>query len=234
MDPYCIRRGFLFSHFGSHFVSEHPKIKELYKQVDMSDLEGDLLVMFQKRFRWILIPIFCFLLPVNAPVEYWNESILVSVFVIGFLRHALVTNISWLVNSSSCIWGLRLGDRYLPLLNSLFYEESWSVIIGNRKPLCCRYPSGEDDLVFIVSKTFWPAYHYLVPNDYRSEEFGGYGSGLTTFFIQAHLSLGTAWEAKTTNSTMIKDAIKQAVKRKRLLRDCIAGKIEKSHEFHVK
>ncbi|XP_071450495.1 acyl-CoA Delta-9 desaturase [Hetaerina americana] len=202
LDPYGLQKGFLFSHVTCHLVHQHPDIDSLYQQVDMSDLEADPLVMFQKRFKWILIAVFCFLLPINAPVEYWNESILVSVFVIGFLRFALNTNINWLMHSGYNIWGLKIGQRY---------------------------PSGDDSTIFLVTKTFWPVYHYLVPNDYRYSEMGGYGNDLITAFINSHILMGTASGAKTTNSLMTKDALILAAKSGAALKKCFSDKInEKS------
>lgn len=39
---------------------------------------------------------------------------------------------------------------------------------------CYRYPL-DSNSVFIINKTFWPHYHYLIPYDYKSGEFGTYG-----------------------------------------------------------
>lgn len=63
-------------------------------------------------YFWILMPILAFLLPINAPVEYWGESILISVYVAGFFRYCLGLHMSWLVSSAVLIWGLDPKARY--------------------------------------------------------------------------------------------------------------------------
>ena len=63
------------------------------------------------RFYWFMLPIIAFLLPINAPVEYWGEGIVVSVYVAGFLRYCISIQGAWLVNSAVCIWGLDPNDR---------------------------------------------------------------------------------------------------------------------------
>lgn len=37
-----------------------------------------------------------------------------------------------------------------------------------------RYP-WDSNSVFVLTRTFWPHYHYLIPNDYKSGEYGTYG-----------------------------------------------------------
>lgn len=68
------------------------------------------------RFYIPLFIIFGLLLPINAPAEYWGESIVTSFFVIGFLRLAVLLNISWLINSATHIWSLKPQDK----LKSIF------------------------------------------------------------------------------------------------------------------
>ena len=48
-DPHNAKRGFFFSHIGWLLVKKHPDVKELGKKVDMSDIEDDEIVMFQRR-----------------------------------------------------------------------------------------------------------------------------------------------------------------------------------------
>lgn len=48
-DPHNSRRGFFFSHMGWLFVKKHPDIKLKGANIDMTDLESDPLVMFQKK-----------------------------------------------------------------------------------------------------------------------------------------------------------------------------------------
>lgn len=48
-DPHNARRGFFFSHIGWLMVKKHPDVKQKGQTVDMSDLEHDQVVMFQKK-----------------------------------------------------------------------------------------------------------------------------------------------------------------------------------------
>ena len=48
-DPHNARRGFFFSHMGWLMVRKHKEVFEKGGLVDMSDLEKDPIVMFQKR-----------------------------------------------------------------------------------------------------------------------------------------------------------------------------------------
>lgn len=48
-DPHNSKRGFFFSHMGWLMCKKHPDVKDKGKLVDMSDLEADPVVMFQKK-----------------------------------------------------------------------------------------------------------------------------------------------------------------------------------------
>lgn len=48
-DPHNSRRGFFFSHMGWLMVRKHPDVKRRGATVDLSDLEKDWVVMFQKK-----------------------------------------------------------------------------------------------------------------------------------------------------------------------------------------
>lgn len=49
-DPHNARRGFFFSHMGWLMMKKHPEVFKKGKGIDMSDIERDPVVMFQKRF----------------------------------------------------------------------------------------------------------------------------------------------------------------------------------------
>ena len=48
-DPHNITRGFFFSHMGWLMMRKHPDVAKMGKLVDMSDLEADPVVQFQKK-----------------------------------------------------------------------------------------------------------------------------------------------------------------------------------------
>jgi Fatty-acid desaturase len=48
-DPHNATRGFFFSHVGWLLVRKHPDVRERGRAVDMSDLETDPFLRFQKK-----------------------------------------------------------------------------------------------------------------------------------------------------------------------------------------
>lgn len=48
-DPHDARRGFFFAHVAWLFMTPHPDVVAKRKAVDMSDLEADPIIMWQKR-----------------------------------------------------------------------------------------------------------------------------------------------------------------------------------------
>ncbi|CAG4985922.1 unnamed protein product [Colias eurytheme] len=197
-DPFDNSHGFLYA----HFLTRLRKLSEyqiaLKNSIDMSDIEKDCVVMFQKRFYWVLYAIIFLLLPLNAPLEYWDDSILSSIFVIGFLRYCIVLHASWLVESGVALWGLQEGEKYPPDSNS----------------------------VFIINRTFWPHYHYIYPKDYKSGEFGTYGTGCSTAFIRIYAAMGLATNLITLEPHTLQVAMAESVRTKKSIPECIEEAIK--------
>ncbi|XP_045768503.1 acyl-CoA Delta-9 desaturase [Maniola jurtina] len=205
-DPYDSRKGFVFAHFHTRLQKLSEYQESLKNTIDMSDIEKDSVVMFQKRFYWVMYAVLFILLPINAPLEYWNDSILSAVFIIGFVRYAIVLHASWLLESGVCLWGLKEGEKYPP----------------------------DTNLVFILSKTYWPEYHYIYPCDYKSGEYGTYGSGCSTAFIRVLAALGEATDLCTLETKTLHKALAVAARTKKPLTACIENAIcqqalEKDH-----
>lgn len=193
-DPYNHNRGFSFAHLFTHLQSLSPKQQELAKAIDVTDLEKDSIVMFQHSYYyWILYPVVFLLLPINAPVEYWGETIMNSVFIIGFLRYAIVLHASWFINSGALVWGLKPGDKY----------------------------PADTNMVFILTKSYWPQYHYLLPCDYKSGEYGSYATGCSTTFIRIWAAMGWATGLRTMDSGTVKAALAAAVTSGKSISDCL-------------
>ncbi|KPI92673.1 Acyl-CoA desaturase 1 [Papilio xuthus] len=206
VDPYDHKKGFFYAHMVTRLKKLSPYQEKLKEQIDMSDIEKDSIVMFQKNFYWLLYPVIFLLLPLNAPLEYWNDSVMSAVFVMGFLRYALVLHAAWLVESGFCIWGLKEHDKY---------------------------PS-DSNLVFFLNQTFWPHYHYLIPCDYKSGEYGTYDSGCSTAFIRVWAALGLVKDLRTIESTTVHKALAEATKTKKPLKLCLqeATKLQRLPEYH--
>ena len=56
-DPHNAKRGFFFSHVGWLMVKKHPDVITKGKQLDLSDLYEDKIVMFQRRYVFINLPL---------------------------------------------------------------------------------------------------------------------------------------------------------------------------------
>ncbi|XP_034934930.1 acyl-CoA Delta(11) desaturase-like [Chelonus insularis] len=170
-DPHNAKRGFFFSHIGWLLVRKHPDVIKKGKTVDMSDLEQDFVVVWQRRLYLILMPIFCFLIPTWIPIYFWNEKPLYAWYATVF-RYTLSLNITWLVNSAAHIWGMKPYDE------SISPTDNLKIALG---------AFGEG----------WHNYHHVFPWDYKAAELGNYSGNFTTAFIDFFAYLGQAYDLKT-------------------------------------
>ncbi|XP_071864740.1 acyl-CoA Delta-9 desaturase-like isoform X2 [Bombus fervidus] len=177
-DPHNAKRGFFFSHVGWLLVRKHPDVLKKGATVDMSDLENDPIVVWQKRLYLLLVPIFCFVLPVWVPCYFWKETLFNSWY--GTLtRYAVTLNITWLVNSAAHIWGAKPYDKN----------------IG---------PTENKSVAVLAFGEGWHNYHHVFPWDYKAAELGDYKANITTAFIDFFAWLGLAYDMKTVPVEAIK------------------------------
>ncbi|XP_065371302.1 acyl-CoA Delta-9 desaturase [Calliphora vicina] len=191
-DPYFSNRDFMSAHVYAQLLNYHPEQEALLEKVDMSDLEKDGVVMFQKRFYWVLYIILHVLIPINSPLEYWGDSLSASIVVAFSLRYMIVLNLCWLINSAHLVWGL---DK--------------------------TFKPSDSNSVFFITKSYWPQYHYMLPNDYQSGEFGNYATGCITAMIRVFAALDMAKDLRTISSTAVRNGLTEAVETGRPIVDCI-------------
>ncbi|BES92500.1 unnamed protein product [Nesidiocoris tenuis] len=192
LDPFNYKKGKFYCHMLSHCMETDPDIERKKRHGDKYDLEDDYVVWFQHWFSWVLIPIWGFLLPVNLGLTF-GDTLLNSIFVIGFLRVTILLHMSWAVHSAFLIWGLDPKDK-----NS---SETW--------------------LVFLITKSLWPQYHYLLPWDYKSGEFGTYDSGVNTAVLKILAVLGLVKKPTTISQKGVKKALADAVSSGKPLQECL-------------
>nr|XP_022904663.1 acyl-CoA desaturase 2-like [Onthophagus taurus]XP_022904664.1 acyl-CoA desaturase 2-like [Onthophagus taurus] len=180
-DPHNANRGFFFSHMGWLMSRKHPAVIEKGKTIDMSDLEADFLVMFQKFFYKPMYVLFALAIPIAVPVYLWNENYYDALFVVYFARYILTLNITWLVNSAAHLYGTKPYDKNFGAV------ESWFVSFAT---------VGEG----------WHNYHHAFPWDYRAGEYGTHYS-LTTFIIDLLEKFGFVYDLKTTPGNMIEQRV---------------------------
>ncbi|XP_014206701.1 acyl-CoA Delta(11) desaturase [Copidosoma floridanum] len=205
-DPYNHKRGFFYSHVISNLLSKHPEKERLDRDIDMCDVDYDGYVWAQRWFYWILFPVVGLLLPINAPAEYWDETIPNSLLILGFFRLSVTTNISWLVNSAALVWGLKPGDKY---------------------PV-------DENSIFLINKSYWPNYHYLLPWDYKCGEFGTYDRGCSTFFVKMLENLGLIDALKTASTDSIREALYQVASKKTDIAEALESVKDIAEEETVK
>lgn len=181
-DPHNAKRGFFFSHVGWLLCKKHPDVIEKGKSLDISDLLADPVLLFQRRYYLILMPLACFILPTITPMYFWNESFLNSFFVSTMFRWTFILNVTWLVNSAAHKWGDKPYDVNInPVQN----------------PTVAAFAFGEG----------WHNYHHVFPWDYKTAELGSYRANYTTAFIDFFAKIGWAYELKSVSNKIIKTRV---------------------------
>lgn len=177
-DPHNAKRGFFFSHMGWLMCRKHPDVIEKGKGIDLADLRTDKLLMFQKKYYMILMPIFCFVIPTIVPAYLWGETWKNSWFVATMFRYTFTLNMTWLVNSAAHMWGQRPYDKFIN-------------------------PSENLGVAVFALGEGWHNYHHVFPWDYKTAELGNYRANLTTAFIDFFAKIGWAYDLKTVSAQMV-------------------------------
>ena len=98
-----------FAHVGWLLTKKDPKVIEAGKKLDLSDLERDSIIMFQKRWDPWLAMFVCFALAPLTSYFFWNEDFVAHYFV-EVLRYVFILHCTWLVNSAAHKWGAHPYD----------------------------------------------------------------------------------------------------------------------------
>lgn len=175
-DPHNAKRGFFFAHMGWLLCRKHPDVIRKGRTIDMSDLEADPVVMFQRKYYKFLAPFLGLALPSVIPL-LWHES-LSNAFFLMLLRYIASLHQTWLVNSAAHMYGTKPYDKHIqPRENRLV---SWLTI-------------GEG----------FHNYHHTFPHDYRASEYGFTVLSFTTFFINWCASMGWVTDCTKISQEMI-------------------------------
>lgn len=177
-DPHNAKRGFFFAHVGWLFLTPHPDVIEKRKIIDMSDLEQDKIVMWQKKYYIPLFALLVIIFPTVVPWYFWNENLWMSFWINFTCRFCITLNIAFFVNSVAHMWGRKPYDRNISPVENI------SVAIA---------ALGEG----------WHNYHHVFPWDYKTGEMGDYKLNVTTGFIDAFAKIGWAYDRKSVSAQMI-------------------------------
>ena len=114
-DPYNAKRGFFFAHFGWLMCKKHPDFKEKENTIDMSDLDSNPVVRFQRKFYIPLALLLWGVFPTAIPYYFWKESLTCSIFICVLFRCTWTLNLTLLSNSAAHLWGTRVIMVFLKL-----------------------------------------------------------------------------------------------------------------------
>ncbi|UYV77580.1 SCD [Cordylochernes scorpioides] len=170
-DPHSIQRGFFFAHMGWLMCKKHPDVIEKGKTIDMSDILADPVVRFQRRYYKILMPLFCFVIPILISVYLLNESFYMSFCAMGVARYLLTLHGTWTVNSFAHLVGYQPFDTTQKAHDNLFVS-------------------------FIGLGEGWHNYHHVFPWDYSTSELGYYYN-YSKVFIDLMAKIGQAYDLRT-------------------------------------
>lgn len=182
-DPHNAKRGFFFAHMGWLMMLKHPEVLIKGRQIDMSDLKSDLVVMFQHKYYYPLSLMMSVVLPTVVPMYFWNETFWVSFLMCSAFRYICTLHVTWLVNSAAHLWGNKPYDK------TINPSENWFV---------CFAAIGEG----------FHNYHHTFPYDYATSEWGPF-MNVTTVIIDFFAMIGFVHNRKQVSS----DAISRVRKR---------------------
>lgn len=176
-DPHDARRGFFFAHMGWLMMRKRPEVLLKGRFIDMSDLKNDGVVMFQRKYYYILALICSVIIPTFVPWYFWSEDTLTSFLLCGTFRYICTLHVTWMVNSAAHLFGKRPYDK------TIGPRENWFVSLS---------AIGEG----------YHNYHHTFPFDYAASEWGP-TLNVTTCFIDFCSALGLVYGRKQVSSNAI-------------------------------
>lgn len=169
-------------------VKKHPDVKAKGKGIDMSDLEKDEVVMFQKRYERIYI---------NHSLSNWNIQNFVFLIrnyawlmpLFTFILPALVT--SWLFNETFTTgWYVGAMMRYMMTVHGTWCVNSFAHYAGS-KPYDTNIAATNNTYVGVLGLgEGWHNYHHVFPWDYKTSELGSHHLNWTCAFIDLFAKIG--------------------------------------------
>ncbi|CAG2168631.1 unnamed protein product, partial [Oppiella nova] len=184
-DPHNAKRGFFFAHVGWLLCRKHPEVLEKGKTIDMSDLDRDPLIKFQRRFYIPLVALIWGAFPTYVPYYLWGESLLNSYFLCVMFRYALTLNITWCVNSAAHLWGNKPYDKSI-------------------NPVECT-------IRHVMFGEGFHNYHHTFPWDYSASEFGALDVfNPATMFIDFWAYFGQAYDLRKASDDVVKSRVKRS------------------------
>lgn len=95
---------------------------------------------------------------------------------------------------------------------------------------CSSYMNS--NIVFLITKSYWPYYHYMIPWDYQTGEYGNYGKGCTSTFIRIWAAMGLATDLRTVDPTSITNSLLTAKKTGTSIKECLRYEDNYSKQYN--
>merc|ERR1719483_2066466 len=158
-------------------VRKHPEVIRARKTVNMTDLEGDKLVMLQHKYYIPSFLICGFVIPTILPYLLWGECLYTAYFM-AICRYVITLHITWLVNSAAHFFGNKPYDKTIGPTENMLVS------------------------ILAMGEGFHN-YHHTFPYDYSTSE-RGFRLNLTTMLIEAMAAIGQAYDLRKATPETIK------------------------------
>lgn len=84
-------------------------------------------------------------------------------------------------------------------------------------------------MVFFVKKSVWPQYHYLLPWDYKTGEYGNYDNDSSTAMIRVFAALRLITHLRTISTEQVRSCLAQSVEHGKPVLDLLHAEGKLSH-----
>lgn len=169
-------RGFFFAHVGWLLVRKHPELVAKAGAIDMSDVQRNPVLAFNKRHYGLLSLVLAMVVPLAVPVWGWHETWLNSFCVAVVLRWVCSLNAIGMLNSVAHWYGSRPFDRHINATQMV----PMSLLNGGEA---------------------FHNYHHAFPWDYRASDHGYWNTN--KMFVDVCERFGLASDLKTVDDAMI-------------------------------
>jgi stearoyl-CoA desaturase (delta-9 desaturase) len=187
-DPHDATKGLFYSHIGCYLLKKDAAVKDAGKDVDISDLYKDGVVMFQKKYYLWFAPLMSYVMPGLVAHFFWGERIWTGIVLAGFMRYVLLLHATWCINSLTHAFGGRPYDDKEMATENRF-------------------------TAFFALGEGWHNWHHTFAHDYATAELGSLQQwNPTKMFIDLMAIFGLVWGRK--RATKMWDARKELYQRK--------------------
>lgn len=162
-------------------MKKHPDVIAKGKLIDMSDIEADPLIMFQKKYYKPLYFVFAFLIPGFLPYVFWGETLHNCLFISYFGRYMIGINITWCVNSVAHLWGTRPYTKHIAPVESTIVS-------------------------FLGAGEGWHNYHHSFPWDCNAAEYGKHFN-TTSQILHFFEKIGLAYDLRYASPAMVQHRV---------------------------